>query len=88
MLAWNRTVLALAVTAVLLVRAGGPPYLRTLHLPGAAVLLVAAWLWLASDLRYRRPLDPERTVMPARLALLTGASMLVGVAGIVVLAGS
>lgn len=88
MLAWNRTMLALVITAVLLVRAGGPPYLRVLHVPGAGVLLVAGWLWLASDLRYRRPLDPERTVLPGRLALLAGASMVVGVAGVVVLAGS
>lgn len=87
MLAWNRTMLALAVTTVLLVRTGGPPYLRALHLPALAVLLVAGWLWLASDLRYRRPLDPERTtVMPGRLALLTAASMLVGVVGTALLA--
>lgn len=88
MLAWNRTMLALVVTTVLLVRAAGPPYLRPLHLPGLAVLVVAGWLWLTSDLRYRRPLDLERIVVPGRLALLTAACLVVGVAGIVVLAGA
>lgn len=88
MLAWNRTMLALVVTAVLLVRAGGAPYLRPLHLPALVVLLVAGWLWFTSDLRYRRPLEAEPTVRPVPLALLTGASMLVGVVGVVVLARS
>ena len=88
MLAWNRTMLALVVTTVLLVRVGGPPYVRPLYLPALGILLAAAWLWLAADLRYRRDLAPGRIVLPGRLALLAGASVAVGVGGIVVLAGT
>lgn len=88
MLAWNRTLLALVVTDMLLVRVGGPPYVRPLYLPALGILLVAAWLWLASDLRYRRELVPDRVVLPGRLALLAGASIAVGVGGIVVLAST
>lgn len=85
MLAWNRTMLALVVTTVLLVRVGGPPYVRPLYLPALGILLVAAWLWLSSDLRYRRELVPGRIVLPGRLAVLAAASIAVGVGGIVVL---
>lgn len=88
MLAWNRTMLALVVTNVLLVRVGGPPYARPLYLPALGILLVAAWLWLASDLRYRRELAPGRIVLPGRLALLAAMSVAVGVGGIVVLAAT
>lgn len=88
MLAWNRTMLALVVTTVLLVRVGGPPYVRPLYLPALAILLVAAWLWLSSDLRYRRELVPGRVVLPGRLAAVAGAAIAVGVGGVVVLAST
>lgn len=86
MLAWNRTLLALVVGTVLLVRTTGPPYLRAIHLPAAAVLVVVAWLWVRSDLRYRRELDPATLVTPAHPAMVAGATTVVGVTSIVVLA--
>lgn len=85
MLAWNRTLLALVVSTVLLVRTTGPPYLRPIHLPATAALVVAAWLWARSDLRYRRELDPATLATPAHPAMVAGATALVGVTSIVVL---
>lgn len=85
MLAWNRTLMALVVSTVLLVRATGPSYLRPIHLPAAGVLVVAAWLWVRSDLRYRRELDPATLVTPAYPATVAGATTVVGVTSIVVL---
>lgn len=85
MLAWNRTVLALVLTTVLLLRAGGPPYLRPLHLPGFGVLALAGWLWLRSDLRYRRELGPSTLATPGHPAMVAGATTVVGVTAIVVL---
>lgn len=51
-LSWNRTGLALAVNAALLVHTASGSLAR--HLPAAAMLLVALACFLLADRRYRR----------------------------------
>lgn len=85
LLAWNRTLLALVVTTVLLVRVAGAPYVRALHLPALAAMLVAGGLWVRTDLRYRRGPEPGRLVAPGALLLMAVTATLVGVTAIAVL---
>lgn len=86
LLAWNRSLLALIVTAVLLVRTVGPPYLRPAHLPAVVVAATAVWLSLAADLRYRRGHVHGRFVSTRHLAALAVAVTVTGVAATVALA--
>lgn len=86
LLAWNRSLLALIVTAVLLVRTVGPPYLRPAHAPAVAVGAVAVWLSLAADLRYRRGHVRGAFVSTRHLAALAVAVVITGVAATVAVA--
>lgn len=80
LLAWTRTLLALVVVSALLVRVVGPPLARPAHLPAAGGMGVALWLFVATDVRYRRA--PARVTAPAHLGLLTAATVVVGAVAI------
>lgn len=83
LLAWNRTLLALLIAVALVARTIGAPYLRLLQAPALLLGLVAVGLWLAADLRYRRPLAANTVGGAAQLRVLWLATVAVGVGGIV-----
>ena len=83
LLAWNRTVLALLVATALVARSVGPPYLRLLQVPAVVLGVVAVALWLASDLRYRRPVGPHQVGAATHVRVLWLAAVAVGVGGVV-----
>ena len=83
LLAWNRTLLALVVATALVVRTIGPPYLRWLHAPAAALGLVVLCLWLAADVRYRRTVARGQVGAPAQLRVLWLAALASGLGGMV-----
>lgn len=85
LLAWTRTLLAVAVSASLLVRLLGPPVARPVHVPAAAVGVAALWLLVASDRRYRNAEGRIRVVPAAHLLVLTGAVVVVGVVATIAL---
>lgn len=84
LLAWVRTVLATVVVAGLLLRLVGPPLTRAAHLPALAVLVVAGWLFVASDRRYRHDERRTQAVPAGQLLVLTVA--VVGLGGVAVVA--
>lgn len=85
LLAWTRTLLAVVVTASLLVRLLGAPITRPAHVPAAVVVALAVWLFVASDRRYRRAEDRVRVVPALHLLLLAAAVVAVGVVAVVAL---
>lgn len=85
LLAWTRTLLALVVAALLLVRVLGAPLARSAHVPAVTVLVVALWLFLASDLRYRRGPRGGPVTSPLHVGALAAATVVVGVAATVAL---
>jgi uncharacterized membrane protein YidH (DUF202 family) len=86
LLAWNRSLLALIVTVVLLVRTTGAPYLRLAHLPALLIGGAAVWLSVAADVRYRRGHVHGQFVSTRHLAALATAVAVTGVAATVALA--
>lgn len=85
LLAWNRTLLAVAVTLALVVRVIGPPYPRLAHLPALVIAGVLVWLWVRSDLGYRTALP--RVGATRDLVVLWACALFVGLGGVVAIIG-
>lgn len=83
LLAWNRTLLTVLVVTALVVRVLGPPWVRWLHAPALALAVVAVWLSLAADFRYRRPWGPGQIGSNANLLVLWLSAVALGVGGAV-----
>ena len=83
LLAWNRTLLAVVVAVALVARTIGPPWARLLQVPAMVLAGVVVWLWVAADVRYRRP-GPQGQVGGGRHLLALGvAAVAAGVGGVV-----
>lgn len=83
-LAWDRTGVAFVLVGVLLLRAGGAPYLELRHMPGAAAIVLGAVLAFGTVRRRRADVEPTtRRLLRLRLvgaaAVGVSASALVGV---------
>lgn len=85
LLAWTRTLLALVVVTALLVRVVGAPWNRPVHLPAGAALVVTLWLFVASDLRYRRGARGGPVTSPVHLGLVAVTASGLGAVGLVAL---
>jgi len=87
-LAWDRTALSLALVGLLLVRSGGPPYLRPAHLIGLGLTVLGGVLLVVSRRRAAALAVPDDDVTPAtRIVQLLAAAVVVGGGGALVTIG-
>lgn len=78
-LAWNRTALAMAVNACLMLRAGMQPGLHKMLIPGVVLGGLALALLVVGRMRRSQVAGRRETAVPAVLLLATCAAVMLSV---------